>query len=132
MTMKVDFTGWIANLSNGESVVEGSSEPGKLSPWRQLLQRLLDEPDIYITGLRMQQVGITIHAMTNKSCDGYFHAYEVHRIVYRDVYRNLQGIGAVVDDQVFITWIERGTTNVYQEIRSLESSKIHTTLTENV
>ena len=125
---KRDFSGWIANLSNGESVPEGSSEPGKRSPWQQLLKRVKDDNDINVSGLRLQSDGITLHALPPKQCDRYFHAYEVHRIMYRDVYRNLQGVGSIVDDLVFIAWVEKGTGNVYLDVRPLEEIKVHTTL----
>lgn len=128
MTMtKTDFSGWIANLSNGDSLAEGSSEIGKPTPWRQLLN-MLKEKELKLTGLRLRKNGVIIHALPPKQCDGYFHAYEVHRIMWRDSIRHLQGIGSVVDDQVFITWIEESTGHIYNDVRPLEGSKIHTTL----
>jgi hypothetical protein len=126
--MKKDFSGWIANLSNGETVAEGSSEPGKPTPWRQLLKLLKEDNELKLTGLRLHKNGITVHALPPKQCDGYFHAYEIHRIMYRNVIRHLQGVGSIVDDQVFITWIEEDTENIYSDVRTLEESKIHTTL----
>jgi hypothetical protein len=127
MTMKKEnFSGWIANLSNGESVAEGSSEPGKLTPWRQMLERL-ENHEAKMTGLRLMHNGITIHALPMKQCDGYFHAYEMHRIMYAGTSKHLQGVGAIVDDKVFITWFEKDTGNIYQDVRPLEEVKIHTT-----
>lgn len=127
MTMdKENFSGWIANLSNGDSLAEGSSEPGKLTPWRQMLERL-ESGEEKMTGLRLMHDGITIHALPMKNCDGYFHAYEMHRIMYRDTTRHLQGVGSIVDDKVFITWFEKGTGNIYQDVRPLEEVRIHTT-----
>jgi hypothetical protein len=127
MNMKREFSGWIANLPSGETIPEGSSEPGKPTPWRQLLNKLKEEAT-RLSGLRLQKNGITIHAVPPKQCDGYYHAYEIHRIMYRDSYRNFQGIGSIVDDHVFIAWVEEGTGNVYLDVRTLEDSKIHTTL----
>lgn len=127
MTMKnVPFSGWIANLSNGDSIAEGSSEPGKKTPWRQLLERL-ENGNEKMTGLRLMHGGLTIHALPMKQCDGYFHAYEIHRIMNQDLTKHLQGVGSIVDDRVFITWLDKATGNVYQDVRPLEEVKIHTT-----
>ena len=127
MTDKNVFSGWIANLSDGSTLPEGSSQPGKPTPWRQLLNTL-KEKELDLRGLRLQKPGVTVHALPPKDCDGYYHAYEIHRIMYKDTYRNFQGVGSVVDDYVFIAWVEEGTNNVYLDVRTLEDSKIHTTL----
>lgn len=127
MTDKNIFSGWIANLSDGSALPEGSSEPGKPTPWRSLLNKLKSEA-LKLTGLRLQKNGITVHALPSKNCDGYYHAYEIHRIMYKNTNRSFQGVGSVVDDYVFIAWVEDGTNNVYLDVRTLEDSKIHTTL----
>jgi hypothetical protein len=128
MNKQTPFSGWIANLSNGETVAEGSSELGKPTPWRQLLERLEKDNELKMTGLRLQHLGLNVHALTPRQCDGYFHAYEIHRIMYQKVERNLQGVGSVVDDEVYITWFDKATGNIHQDVRPLEEVKIHVTL----
>lgn len=120
------FSGWIVNLSNGESLAEGVSQPGQPTPWRQLLNAT-EDGEIKVTGLRLAHGDIVIHALAHKACHGYFHAYEAHRIMYQGHHRHLQGVGSVVDDKVFITWYEKDTGNIYQDVRPLEEVKVHTT-----
>lgn len=121
---------WIANLSNGDTLVEGKEVAGKRSPWQQLLQ-LCKDKNIEITGLRLTVGKVTVSAMPTKMCDGYFHAYETTRIFWRDKTIQKQGIGSVVGDKVYITWIDLSPENnmyyAYQEIRPLSEVKIHTT-----
>ena len=125
--MTKGFDGFLANLSTGQTVPEGPIAPGERSAWRQLLDWLKESGE-KITGLRLTKNGITIHALPPKQCDGYYHAYELQRLLFKGTYRNLQGIGSVVDDKVFIAWIEESTGNIYLDVRTLEDSKIHTTL----
>jgi hypothetical protein len=122
--------GWIASLSNGETVYETNPEEGKPTPWQALLQKCEDE-DIKITMIRLQYGPFMIQAMPEPMCDGYFQAREVQQIVYRNTMRYLQGIGSVVGDQVFITWAEfTNDRQIYvsSDVRPLESCKIHTTV----
>jgi hypothetical protein len=76
-------------------------------------------------------------AMPHKACDGYFQAFEVRKQLFdteapEELFR---GIGSVVYDRVYITWVKMvqdpsGMVYSYQDVRSLESSRIHTTLSE--
>lgn len=137
--------GWIANLSDGSTVIETEPIPGELSPWQKLLQRCREEKHVVkgevtgkdievslaITGLQLQYGPITIMAMPNKECDGYFQAREVHRIIWRDVYLHMHGVGSVIEDKVYITWIQTtkdGQINIRSDVRPLETCKVHTTL----
>jgi hypothetical protein len=124
---------WIANLSNGETIIESEPKPGEATPWQKLLQKCRDE-QIKVVGLQLVVGTVGIEAMPKKMCDGYFHAYEAERIMWRGTTKNKQGIGSVIGDKVYITWVHLGTVKkngmnyVYQEIRPLSEVKIHTTV----
>ena len=123
---------WIANLSDGSTVVEGKALAGQRTPWQQLLQHCRDN-DLKITGMRLSVNNVTVSALPPKMCDGYFQAYEVMRIWFRDQTKHRQGIGSVVGDQVYIVWVDlnqeaNNMNYVYSEIRPLSEVKIHTTI----
>ena len=123
--------GWIANLNNGETIVESRPIPGERTAWQKLLKHCKDD-GLAITGMRLTVNGVTVEAMPHKMCDGYFQAYEAIRIMFRDQQELRQGIGSIVGDKVYITWVdlgvsENGMSYVHQEVRPLEEVKIHTT-----
>lgn len=123
---------WIANLSTGETVVEQAPRPGEATSWQRLLKRCRDE-GISITGLRLHVNGVTVEAMPTKVCRGYFQAYQAMRMMFGGNSKLRQGIGSIVDDSVYITWVdleqEKNNMNyVHQEVRPLSEVKIHTTV----
>jgi hypothetical protein len=120
------FRGWIASLSNGETIWETPPEPGKKTAWQSLLDRLTKE-NLKMTGLRVQRGGITLHALSPKMCDGYYHAYEIREIMWRGGTETRQACGSVIGDMVLIFWIDDGG-NVWQDVRPLNSEKLHSTL----
>jgi hypothetical protein len=136
--------GWIASLSDGSTVIETPPVEGEPSAWQKLLERcrtewvhVVDDEGrtvvlpLRITMLRLQYGRITIMALPNDKCDGYFQAREVHRIMYRDAYLKLHGIGSVVDDRVEITWLEitaDGQFYIRNDVRPLDTCKVHTTM----
>jgi hypothetical protein len=141
--------GWIAYLSNGDTVFESPPVEGERTPWQGLLQHIRDNPTfiwkdpkkelpddekpLFITGLRLQYGNVTIMAMPHKQCDGYYQARELHRqklIAPNPVVSSRQGIGSVVGDQVIITWVEikDGQMITRSDVRPLASERIHTTL----
>jgi hypothetical protein len=136
--------GWIASLSDGSTVLETPPVEGEHSAWQKLLERCRTEfihvvdaegrsvvMPLRVTMLRLQYGPVTIMALPNNRCDGYFQAREVHRIMYRDFYMNLHGVGSVIDDQVYITWLEitpEGQFYIRNDVRPLETCKVHTTL----
>ena len=64
MERKTDTARWVATLSNGQTIVEDSGEftfsPGEPKPWVKLT-RYLGESDLYLTSLRLNFKGRTIH-----------------------------------------------------------------------
>lgn len=123
---------WIANVSDGQTYIEGQPVPGERTSWQQFL-KMIKDGNLKITGLSLQVEEIIIRTPGNKVCDGYFHAYEVRKAVFSGGTKELQGIGTVIGNQVFITWISLaldpdGTRQIYNEIRPLNDVKIHTTL----
>lgn len=125
--------GWIANLSNGETIKEEKPVEGQPSSWQKLLA-YCKKNDVRLVNLRLTIGEYYVEAMPNKMCDGYFQAYEATRIMFRDTSSLKQGIGSIVGDKVFITWVSlqrdpsSGMYLTHQDIRPLSEVKIHTTL----
>lgn len=118
--------GWIAELSNGETYHE--TPPDELgSSWQRLL-RHIDEAGISITRLSVVRGNVQVYAMPHKMCDGYFQAYEARAKWLEKLVTTSQGVGSVVGDQVFITWVDMDGLKVNQEVRPLDSCKAHTTI----
>ena len=123
--------GWIVNLSNGETIIEKAVGEGQRSSWQQLLEECR-ETGVAVTGIRLSVRNITVSGMPPKACDGYFQAYESSRSFYGGKIRHMQGIGSIVGDSVYITWInlnpgENEMNYVYQDVRPLKEVSIHTT-----
>lgn len=123
---------WKANLSNGEALVEGKVLSGERTPWQKLLNHCKVN-DLKLTGLQLEVGDIVVTAMPHKMCDGYFHAYEALRIMFRDQVIHRQGVGSIIGDKVYITWIDLnmspdGKYNIHHDIRPLSEVKIHTTV----
>lgn len=116
------FSGWIASLSNGETVFEQIGEPGELSAWQSLLKWCRENP-VRITQMRLQRGGVTAASMPN--AEGYFQAYESRTSGRTLQTTTVQGIGAVIGDSVYIVWLnEQG--HVWQDVRPLSELRIHT------
>lgn len=125
--------GWIASLSDGSTVFESKPVLGERTPWQKLLDRCRKDESLSITMIRLQYGPITIMAMPQKMCDGYFQAREAEHIYYRNVNVSRHGIGSVVGDQVFITWLEfTKDSQVYirHDVRPLDTCRVHTTVME--
>lgn len=143
--------GWVVTLNNGEMAFEQPTVPGERTSWQKLLQSCREttfmkpiyeivnkeqkqvgeeETQLAITSLRLQRGGLNIHTMSKKSCDGYYQAYEYRlKSLFRPELGSVQsqGVGSIVGDKVYIFWINP-MGQIYQDIRSLEGSKIHSTL----
>jgi hypothetical protein len=120
------FQGWTATLSNGENAWEQPPVAGEKSSWQKLLDRL-DKDNLKITSLRVQRGGITLHALPAKQCEGYFQAYDQHTSMFNGNISLQQGCGSIVEDKIFIMWVDTNN-NVHSEVRPLMENSIHTTL----
>lgn len=123
------FQGWIATLSNGDTVWETELIPGELRPWQKLITRLNQE-NLKITSLRVQRGKVTLHALPAKMCDGYYQAYEQYSTMLTGVQWTRQGCGSVVGDKVVIHWTD-GNGNVWLDVRPFEKEKSLTTLRDS-
>lgn len=119
--------GWIASLSDGRTVLETEPVPGEMTSWQKLLD-FVRNSNVSITALRLQRGPLLFHTINNKKADGYFQAYEVQKILFSGKERLLQGIGAIIDEQVYITWVDLQEPYIFQDIRPLSSCDIHTTM----
>jgi len=119
--------GWVASLSNGETVQEGPWVEGRLSPWQAFRQWLTEHPDTKVTQLRLQMNGPTIVCLPH--AEGYFQArYASGHPLQGDDFHDVGfGVGTVIGDWIFINWMN-SEGNVWQEIRPLEENRVHTTL----
>jgi len=120
------FTGWSASLSNGETAFEGTPQPNQPTPWKQLLS-MCKERGIEITRLRLFRGKVRVMSMPPKMCQGYFQAYEQAKSIFTGNTSMKQGIGSVVDDKVYITWVD-DDGNVWQDVRPLSECLVHCTL----
>lgn len=134
-----NFNGWIAYLSNGETVPETPPVAGEPTSWQKLLTRIREDNSLKMTRITLVVNDVQLMSLPKKQCDGFFHAYEVKKHWFESMGESqvqeiyLQGIGSVIGDQVFIQWInitpkEHVIAYVTCEVRPLESCRIHTTL----
>lgn len=114
--------GWIASLSNGQTVHEHPTDKGELSAWQQLLQ-FCNLNNVRITQMRLQRSGITMTSVYK--ADGYFQAYEAKVSNVTKATTTYQGIGAVKNNFVFIVWINM-QGDVFQDVRPLGEVWVHT------
>lgn len=126
MTLPATFRGWAAKLSNGEIAYETPNNPGERSSWQKLLARLREE-SLHIVEFVLIRGNGLVSALPPKACSGYYQAYEVRKMVFQGVESRLQGIGSVVNDHVYILWVDENG-NISQDVRPLEGERIHTTL----
>jgi len=120
------FNGWTASLSNGDNVFEQPTVQGEKSSWQKLLDRL-DAESLRITQLQLQRFGITITCDHHKKVDGYCMAYEATMVMFRETETRMQGVGSIVGDLVFMTWLD-ANGNVRHNIRPLSEMRVHSTL----
>ena len=116
--------GWIASLSNGETVFESPPVPGKHSAWQSLLRRLQSE-NLYITQMRLQKAGKAVVAYP--FADGYVQAHERTRFLFAGKDIDVQGIGTVIGNQVFMCWMSENG-DIQQDIRLLNDLRVHSTV----
>lgn len=133
MDAKQPHRGWLVNLSDGALIMETPNIDGERTSWQKLLQVLRDTPTLKITGLRIQHHGITLTSVSHKEVDGFFQGRETWQS-WADTRkgelgnRQWQGIGVVVGDTIFCTWIDLDSAEIRQSLRQLDADRIHTTL----
>lgn len=113
--------GWIASLSNGETIFETEPMPGQLSAWQALLRRLKDE-GLSITQIRLQLDGLTLIGIPGARA--YMQASEMRKSVKSPNVVYYRGIGSVIGDQVVLMWINP-EGDIWQEIRPLDIVRLH-------
>lgn len=121
--MENPFSGWIASLSNGETVFESKEVAGEPSPWQRLKQRC-EEENLNLTQIRLQLSGLTFIGIPD--ADGYCQCWRQHKSVFNPNKPPvmMRGIGSVIGDKIYLTWVD-GYGNIRQEIEDYESMKIH-------
>lgn len=123
---------WVAELNNKATVMELPPVPGEKTSWQHLLD-ILEETGVEIMTLRLEGDDFKITSIP--MCDGYFQAGETFRSFLENKERHWRGIGSVIRDKVYITWVEldepgftEEKVRIHQEVRELETCRIHTTL----
>jgi hypothetical protein len=125
MSKKEKFNGWIASLSNGETIFERPMEKGKLSPWQDLLKWLRENPSVHMTMLRLQINGITIMGM--KNANGYLQCIQYFKSVFTGKEKLKRGIGSVFGNIVVMNWIDEDH-NIWTEQLPLKEYLLHSTV----
>jgi hypothetical protein len=125
ITQEQKFTGWIASLSNGETVHEWFTGSGQRSSWQHLIARCRKE-NLYVTQMRLQRGGVTITSV--KNADGYFQAY-ADNVTMSGKKSQRQAIGFVAGNGVFVTWLD-DQGHAWQDLYRLEQMHMHTTMRE--
>jgi hypothetical protein len=126
--VRSQHVGWIASLKSGETVFERPANRGELSAWQRLLQRCRAGDEIVM--LQLQRGGVTVLALPRRSrdgragADGYFQGREI-RLSNSGKQTTVQGIGSVVGDVIYITWVN-DSGQVWQDVRPLEPLHVHT------
>ena len=125
---KVRHQGWVASLSNGETVFQEPNLPGERTAWGKLVDRCAaSNKELWVTQIQMQMYGRTVVGI--KSAAGYttFVDYRAEGFMGgerpgREV--RYFGIGSVIGDKVYCTLLnEEGQT--WQDSRQLASMRLH-------
>ena len=116
---------WIASLSDGRTVFQDNT-PHADSSWSRL-KRLIESSDLQITNLRLEAYGQRVvgvplrHPETGDlQVDGYWHANKIAHLAHptRGVEVRFVGIGYIIDDRIYITWV-REDGHIINEMRDL-------------
>jgi hypothetical protein len=127
-TKKADpHQGWVASLSNGETVLEWKTEPGERSAWGQLKERCAEE-GLYLTQIQLQIDGRTWVGL--RDADGYcfFRDYRQEGIFSGNLRaKHHAGIGSVDKETVYCTVVD-SQNQAQQDSRPLASMRAHCVL----
>jgi len=118
---EIPFRGWIASLSNGETVFEAEEPVEGMSAWQYLRKRCADE-GLYVTQIRLQLGGLTFIGISDS--DGYCQFWDYTRDAFSRKETRARGIGSVVGDKVFCTTVDN-YGNIKQSIRDYNEFKLH-------
>jgi hypothetical protein len=113
------FRGWIASLSNGETIFEAQSEPGERSAWQQLRNRCADE-GLHLTQLRLQLNGVTLIGVS--AAEGYCQAWQSEFEVFYKTHVQRRGLGSMQDGHLFMTWIDN-SGNIKQDVFDMQTEE---------
>lgn len=116
--------GWVASLSNGETVFETEPVDGEVSAWKKLQGRLKEE-ELKITQMRLQKGGVTVVGLPG--AEGYVQAYNLQKSLYSGKEVTVQGIGSIISSLVFMNWMN-DTGQIWQAVYPLEDLKVHSSL----
>lgn len=121
------FQGWIASLSNGETVFESPSQPGERTPWGKLIERC-ERENIWVTQVQLQIAGKTWIGIHQADGYAYFRDYERTGLFTGKVKeKHHVGIGSVIGDNVYCTLINE-QLQAQQDVRPLASMRLHCVL----
>jgi hypothetical protein len=126
-TSSVKHQGWIASLSDGETVFQTENVLGERSAWGKLVDKCAEE-GLWVTQMQLQINSRTIVGIKNAA--GYCHFMDVRVDGLRQVggtpmkeTRHV-GIGSVVGNNVYCTLVnEQGQS--WQDSRPLASMRAH-------
>ncbi len=131
---KPKHQGWVASLSNGETVFEAPASEqvaGERLPWGQLFERCMEE-GLWVTQLQLQLHGRTIVGI--KNADGYCYFIDYRADGWLGAGNSgpanetrHNGLGSVVGNTVYCTLVdEQGQS--WQDSRPLSVMRLHCVL----
>lgn len=121
------FQGWVASLSNGETIFEWEPEKGERTAWGQIIDRC-DKEGIWVTQLQLQIKKRNFIGIHNADGYCYFRDYERTGLYTGNVKeKHRVGIGSVVGDKVYCTVVDEQYQS-QQDVRPLASMRSHCVL----
>jgi len=124
---KEKHSGWVANLSNGETAFESAQVPGERTPWGKLNERCAEE-GLWVTQIQLQIEGKTWVGISN--ADGYCWFRDVSVDGLMSGVQNRRehaGIGSIIGNVVYCTVIDSNLQSK-QSTRPLASMRAHCVL----
>ena len=128
---RVKHQGWVASLSNGETVFEEEPVPGERTSWGKLKERC-EEEEIWVTQIQLQRHGQNIVGI--KGADGYTAFVDFRKEgLMGSEYREIRqfGIGSVVGNTVYCTVMNEEGQH-WQDSRPLSNMRAHCILNPQV
>lgn len=118
---KTPFRGWIASLSNGETVFETESPIEGMSSWQYLRKRCADE-NLHLTQIRLQLDGLTFIGISDS--EGYCQFWDYTRDLFSGKETRTRGIGSVIGDDVYVLTVDI-YGNIKQGVRKFKDLDVH-------